>query len=319
MKFLYTTTSKLFYLFLILILFAGSFLLGFKIRAKELGIKLINIGDSTNLPVLTGKNMDFNLTGQGIIAVDGDSNVTLFEKNADAQLLPASTTKIITALVSLDYYKLDQVLTIKDPIIVDGQKMGLYLGEQITVGNILNSLLIYSANDAAMALAQNYPGGVDAFVSAMNAKAQALHLDHSHFANPVGLDDPEQYTTARDMVRVAEIAMQNETFSQIVGTKEKVITDMTGKLSYDLKNVNELLGSVNGVVGIKTGWTQAAKENLITLVDRDNHKVYIALLGSDDRFGETRQLINWVYQNYTWQKISFVQKAVGNLFTLNNK
>lgn len=309
---------KLLYFLLVTIVFLGSFAIGMNVRAKELGVKLYNIGDASSLPVLTKNNQMPDLSGQGIIAVDGDSNVTLFEKNADNKFLPASTTKIITALVSLDYYKLDQVLTVINPS-VDGQKMGLVRGEQITVSNLLNALLIYSANDAAITLAQNYPGGIDSFVSAMNAKADSLHLENTHFANPVGLDDSLQYTTARDMVRVAKVAMQNPIFQEIVGTKERVVTDASGKFSYDLRNVNQLLGSVDGVMGIKTGWTQEAKENLISFVTRNDHKVYIALLGSEDRFGETTEIINWVFDNYSWQKVSFAQKAVGHIITLSNK
>ncbi len=300
------------YFLLVSLVFLGSFVFGFKVRAKELGIKLYNIGNASQLPILTGSKNFPDLSGQGIIAIDGDSNVTLFEKNADNQFLPASTTKIVTALVSIDYYNLNQVLTVNSPT-VEGQRMGLVRGEQMTVLNLLKGLLIYSANDAALTLAQNYPGGFDSFVAAMNTKAQELHLDHSHFANPIGLDDNTQFTTPRDMVRVAQIAMQNSTFSQIVGTKEESITDVTGKFLYDLKNVNQLLGNVDGVQGIKTGWTEAARENLITFIARNDHKIYIALLGSEDRFGETKKLINWIYDNYSWQKITFTQKALGSL------
>ncbi len=271
---------------------------------------MYDIGNTSYLPVLTG-NVSFPyFSGQGIIAVDADSNVTLFEKSADTKLYPASTTKIITALVSLDYYKSDEVLTVINPQ-VDGQKMGLMTGEKMTFDNLINALLIYSANDAALTLADNYPGGRDAFVAAMNAKVTELHLENSHFANPVGLDDITQVTSARDMVRVAEIAMQNPVFAKIVGTKEKVITDATGKYKYDLSNVNKLLGTVDGVIGIKTGFTEAARENLITNVVKNGHNVFIALLGSEDRFGETKELIDWIYGSYTWQPVNFTQKAVG--------
>ncbi len=303
---------KLLYLTIVIVVFIGSFLLGFQVRAKELGIKLYDIGNASSLPILTDSKSFPTLSGQGIIAVDADSNVTLYEKNADGELLPASTTKIITALVSLDYYKPDQILIVVNPI-VEGQKMGLMTGEQMTFENMLNGLLIYSANDAALTLADNYPGGRDAFVAAMNAKAESLHLDHSHFANPIGLDDVNQFTTARDMVRVAKVAMQNSTFAQIVGTKEKNVKDVTGKFSYDLVSVNKLLGTVDGVIGVKTGWTEAARENLVTNVARNGHTIFIAILGSEDRFGETTELINWIYGSYSWHPVTFTQKAIGSV------
>ncbi len=301
---------KLLYIALVILVFVGSFLLGFQVRAKELGIKLYDIGNASSLPILTGNKSFPVLSGQGVIALDADSNVTLYEKGADTQLYPASTTKILTALVALDYYKSDEILTVIDNN-VDGQKMGLIKGEQMTFENLINGLLIYSANDAAITLADNYPGGREAFVAGMNAKVAELHLENSHFSNPVGLDDMSQVTTARDMVRVAEVAMKNPVFASIVGTKQKVISDVTGRFSYNLTNVNSLLGSIPGVIGVKTGYTEAARENLVTNVVRDGHDVFIAILGSEDRFGETKELIDWLYGSYTWTPVTYTQKAVG--------
>jgi serine-type D-Ala-D-Ala carboxypeptidase (penicillin-binding protein 5/6) len=303
---------KFLYFLLVTLAFFGSFAIGYKVRAKELGVRTYDLGTVSSLPVMTGSQNFPILSGQGIIAIDGDSNTTLFEKNADTKLLPASTTKIVTAITALDYYKLSDVLAVQTRWI-EGQTMGLVLNEKMTFENLLNGLLVYSANDAAIAIADNYPGGKDAFVDAMNAKAQSLHLTLTHFANPIGLDDPNQVTTPRDMVRVAKVAMQNPIFAKIVNTKNVNVSDVTGKFNYSVANVNQLLGTVDGVMGIKTGWTEGAKENLITYVNRDKHPVYIALLGSDDRFGETTQLVNWIYTNYNWQKVDFVQKAVSQI------
>jgi D-alanyl-D-alanine carboxypeptidase (penicillin-binding protein 5/6) len=97
--------------------------------------------------------------------------------------------------------------------------------------------------------------------------------------------------------------MKNPTFSKIVGTKQVTVTDVTGKSVYNLKNINELLGAVPGVLGIKTGWTENARENLVTYVKRDGHNVVIAVLGSQDRFGETKELIDWIFTNYQWQEV----------------
>ena len=301
---------KFLYLALVVIIFFGSFLLGFQVRAKELGIKLYDIGEARSLPVLSSNSTFPVLSAQGVIAIDVSSNVTLYEKNADLKLYPASTTKIITALVGLDYYRWDQVLTVGNPS-VEGQRLGLVMGEEMTFENLLEALLIYSANDAAMTIADNYPGGRAGFVAAMNTKAQSLHLENSYFVNPAGLDDAAQITTARDMVRVAKVAMQNPIFVKIVGTKYKKISDASGKFLYELKSINQLLGSVDGVFGIKTGWTEGARENLVTSIDRNGHVVLIALLGSQDRFGETKELIEWIYENYSWQEVTFTQRAVG--------
>lgn len=254
-------------------------------------------------PVLSNKGSFPILSAQGVIAIDLDSGVPLYEKNPDAPLLPASTTKIITALVALDAYPLDSILKVGPGVRVDGQKMGLFAGEEMKVEDLLYGLLVYSANDAAMTLAENYPGGYETFVDAMNAKAGYLSMSNTNFENPIGLDGNYQRSTARDLVRATEVAMKNPVFAKIVGTKEILITDVSGKYSYDLINLNQLLGTVPGVIGVKTGWTESARENLVTYIDRDGHEILITLLGSQDRFGETRELIDWIFANYNWAEV----------------
>ena len=112
-------------------------------------------------------------------------------------------------------------------------------------------------------------------------------------------------STARDLVRLSSVAIKNETFAQIVATKEEVVKSQDGKISHKLVNLNKLVGEVEGVLGVKTGWTENARENLVTYVDRGGHKVMIALLGSQDRFGETKELIEWIFKNYEWKEISY--------------
>lgn len=242
------------------------------------------------------------LSAQAALAVDLDSGVTLYEKNPDSPLLPASTTKIITALVAMEYYPRDLILTVGNPR-VDGQKMGLIAGEKISVENLLYGLLVYSANDAAEVLADNFPGGRELFIAAMNLKAKELSLMHSKFSNPAGLDGVGHVSTARDLILVSEIAMKDPFFAKIVGTEERVVKSSDGRISHRLKNINELLGKVDGVFGVKTGWTENARENLVTYINRDSKRVMIALLGSQDRFGETEELIDWIYANYSWQEV----------------
>ena len=150
------------------------------------------------LPALKQNSTFPVLSAQGVLAVDLDSGISLYDKNSDGTLLPASTTKIVTALVTLDNYSLDEILTVPK-FSVEGQKMGLIEGEQMRVENLLYALLVYSANDAGEVLARNFPGGYDAFIAAMNAKAAQLSMKNSHFDNPVGFDQNAQRTTARDL------------------------------------------------------------------------------------------------------------------------
>lgn len=257
----------------------------------------------TPLPELTKDNPYPVLSAQSALVVDIDSGISLYEKDPDKPLLPASTTKIITALVAMDGLPDDLIIDIRLGK-VEGQKMGLKNGEKIKVSDLLYGLLVYSANDAAEALAQAYPGGREAFVNAMNEKTRELHLNSSRFNNPTGLDGNGHQTTARDLVRVSEVAMRIPRFSEIVGTKEKVVKSVSGVV-HRLFNINELLGKVRGVLGVKTGWTENARENLVTYVERDGKRVMIVLLGSQDRFGETTELIDWVYDSYTWKEVKY--------------
>lgn len=249
-------------------------------------------------------------TATGIIIRDLDSRVYLYKRNEDELLAPASTTKIMTALVALDSYNLDDIVTVKT-VISEGQVMGLIPGERITVENLLYGALIHSGNDAAYALAEHYPGGVDKFVEAMNQKAKQLHLDHSSFTNPVGFDDPNHKMTPLDLEMLAAAGLNNKIFTKIVAIPAITISDVTHTYFHQLKNVNTLLGKIPGVGGIKTGYTEEAGESLVTLVERDGHKVIIVLLRSQDRFGETTKLITWVFSNFEWLEFAPIPSMAG--------
>ena len=256
------------------------------------------------VPVLSGPSSFPIISAQAALAVDIESGVTLYEREPDKLLLPASTTKIVTALVAMAAFPGNTILEVKN-IKVEGQKMGLVNGEKMRVEDLLYGLLVYSANDAAEVLAQNYPGGRESFVEAMNAKAKELHLENTSFLNPTGLDGNGHVTTARDLIRVATLAMKNPEFARIVGTKQAMVKSENGKIVHRLTNINELLGVVEGVLGVKTGWTENARENLVTYIERDNRKIMIALLGSQDRFGETKELIEWIFSNYSWSEVKY--------------
>ena len=152
-------------------------------------------------------------------------------------------------------------------------------------------------------MAQNYTGGRELFIALMNKKAKDLGLTNSHFSNPVGLDSVDQYSTTKDLIIISKVAMNNPVFAKIVGTKEKLIKSVDGRFTHRLTNINRLLGEVDGVKGVKTGWTEIARENLVTYIERDNRKIMIAVLGSQDRFGETKELIDWIFTNYSWSKV----------------
>ncbi len=250
----------------------------------------------------TGVYPGSEISADGVLVLDVSSGVYLYKRNEEIELAPASTTKIMTALVTLDHFALDDVLTVKT--LVNGQSMNLVPGERITVENLLYGSLILSANDAANTLAENYPGGTNSFVEAMNRKAADLHLTKSHFTNSVGYDDPNHKMTPLDLARLSAIALTNPTIAKMVAIPQITISDVTHTYFHPLSNVNQLLGKIPGVGGIKTGWTEAAGENLVTLVERNGHKVIIVALRSRDRFGETARLIDWVFAHYRWEEFA---------------
>jgi len=251
------------------------------------------------------------LTARSAVVMDKNSSVVIYAKNENLWILPASTVKIMTALVALDYYQPEEVLVVGE-VNDFGQTIELIPGERITVKNLLYGLLVSSANDAALVLAQNYPGGQKAFVTAMNRKAAALNLGNTYFANPTGLDSDEEgnlltdfsYTTALDLARLTVEAFKNPLFSQIVKTEEITITDVSGKITHQLFNLNQLLGKVEGLKGGKTGWTEEAGECLVTYTEKESREIITVVLGSQDRFGETKKLIDWVFANYHWVDIT---------------
>lgn len=248
----------------------------------------------------TGVIPGLEVSAKSVVVQDVISGVYVYKRNSVERLAPASTTKVLSALVVLDTMDLDDIVTV-GPITHNGQMMNLVEGERITVENLLYGMLIQSGNDAGYALAEHYPGGLDAFVSAMNKKAEELHLSNSHFANPVGYDDPNHYMTAEDLSRLASVALSNKTIAKMVGIPQITVSDVTHSYFHKLSNVNQLLGKIPGVAGIKTGWTEEAGENLVTLIERNGRRVIIVVLKSADRFNDTIQLINWTFNNVEWQ------------------
>ncbi len=240
-------------------------------------------------------------SARAVVAQDLVGKSILFSKNPDTPMLPASITKLMTALVALDNWRdLSTIITVQNEDHAIGQTIDLIHGEKITVQNILYGLLVHSGNDAALALADNYPGGYRAFVKAMNDKAKELHLDHTVFKNPSGVEQNGHVTTARDLAILGASALKNQEIGRIAQIKSITVTDIHGKIIHKLDTTNQLLGRIEGLKGLKTGFTDNAGECLVSYVERGDHKVVIVVLGSLDRFGDTTKLINWIYNHHTW-------------------
>ncbi len=270
-------------------------------NSKVAGIQKYNIPPAGgNIPIPY-------LSARAVLVKDLETGLVLYQKDAHVSLPIASTTKIMTALVATEYFKPNSVLTVRQGAGISGSKVGFIFGEDLSFRSLLYGMLLNSGNDAAYALAENYPGGVLGFVSAMNMKSKQLNLSNTHFDNPAGFDSIKHYSSASDLVKITEEALKDSQLSRIFATKETSIVSLDKKYNHRLSNLNRLLSQVKGVLGVKTGYTEEAKENLVTYVNRDSHKILTVVLGSDDRFGESTKLIEWVYQNFTWPESGILQ------------
>jgi D-alanyl-D-alanine carboxypeptidase (penicillin-binding protein 5/6) len=234
--------------------------------------------------------------------VNVDSGAVLFRQDADEKLAMASTTKIMTAVLALQYGQLDAPVTIGyDPVseeTADNTRMGLSVGEVLTLRDLLYGMLLPSGDDAAIAVADAISGSRSRFVALMNTKARWLGLTHTHYTNPDGLDAPGHYTSASDLIKLTEYALSFKEFVAIVATSEYKIPLTNQHKGYDLMNTNHLLGANGypGADGVKTGTTGDAGDCLVFSATRNDAHLLGVVLGDptdDARFQDARALLDW--------------------------
>lgn len=261
-----------------------------------------------------------DINSRAAVVIDRSSNTILYGKNEKEKRKMASTTKIITALVVIENANLDDVVTIsKKAAGTGGSRLGLKTNDQITVNNLLYGLMLCSGNDAAVALAEHVGGSVEEFAVLMNSKANDLGLLNTHFVTPHGLDKDEHYTTAYELALLSNYALKNETFAKIVNTKYTSIT--INDYSKSLHNTNELLGVLNGVYGIKTGFTNGANRCLVTACKRENLDIICVVLGADTKSFRTKdsiKLIEYAFANYSNVNISNILNVDFDNWKKNN-
>ncbi len=240
------------------------------------------------------------LTAVATIAYDPNLEKILYQKNIHTKLAPASTTKIMTAIIASEHYNSGDLLTVPAAAIVGGSTMGLSAGEQLTFRSLLYGMMLNSGNDAAYTIAYNYPGGLESFIAKMNERAGVLGATNTHFDNPAGFDSANHYSSAYDLLLIGKEAMKNARLGTVFSTKETSVTSIDKTQSHVLKNLNKLLKE-DGVLGMKTGTTEMAGESFVGLIERDNQTILTVMLNSQDRFGETKNLLDWIFKNYTWK------------------
>ena len=240
------------------------------------------------------------INSRAAIVYDRNSGHILFGKNENEKRKMASTTKIMTAVIVIENANLDDIVTISAKAAgTGGSRLGLHTNDKISVRNLLYGLLLCSGNDAAVALAEHVGGSISGFAELMNQKCTDLGLTSTNFVTPHGLDNEEHYTTAYELAIITNYALKNEFFCTVVGTKNYTIT--INSSSKTLSNTNELLGNLNGVYGVKTGFTNGANRCLVTAVKRNNLDIICIVLGADtkkDRTQDSIKLIEYVFQNF---------------------
>lgn len=252
---------------------------------------------STIEPVTYSKN---------IIVIDRLSKTVLYEKNAYSKVPMASTTKIMTCIITIENSSLNDVVTIsKNAASVAGSKLGLKENMRVSLQDLLYGLMLCSGNDCAIAIAEHISGNIEEFSLLMNNKKEELGLVNTNFVTPHGLDDENHYTTAYDLAILTNYALDNEIFRKIVSTKTYTVSlDMYSK---QISNTNELLGNLDGVYGVKTGFTFDAGRCLVSSCKRDNLDIIVVVLGADTKRIRTKDsinLINYVFNVYKYINIS---------------
>lgn len=291
-----------FFVILNCILFLVFLYLIFAINSQKLA-KIPGISENISFSYFK-KRPDLLSTSKALVIYDATNKNVLLSKNENLRFSPASTAKIMAALVSLEHYADDDVLTYTYQLVnADSSKMGLYVGESMAFKNLLYGMMLPSGNDAARLLAVNYPGGESAFVKRMNEKAEEIGLKNTQFVDPAGYAD-ENYSSGYDLAILGAYALKNNELANVVKTKEMTVVDITGNIPHKLKNLNELL-AIPGVNGIKTGFTNEAEGVLVSAFLHNDTQYIIVVLRSKDRFSDTRDLISGIIEDLRDESFSF--------------
>lgn len=228
------------------------------------------------------------------VVIEAETGTVLFSKNMSEQRAMASTTKIMTAILTIEAGDLDREFTVDSfAIMVEGTSMGLREGDRVSRRDLLYGIMLPSGNDAANAAAVSVSGSVAAFVEKMNAKAGALGLSNTRFANPSGLDANGHYTTAYDLAMLTAYAMKNETFREVAGCRSKELEYGNPPYKRTLYNSNKMLTRYEGAVGVKPGFTDNARRCLVSAAERDGTTLIAVTLNASDDWNDHTKMLNY--------------------------
>lgn len=243
-----------------------------------------------------------------VVVLDRNNKTVIYGKNEYTKTKMASTTKIMTSLIVIENTNLNDIVEISGKAAgIGGSRLKISKGDKISVKDLLYGLMLRSGNDAAVALAEYVGGSIEGFAELMNKKAIDLGLENTHFVTPHGLDSDTHYTTPYELAILTDYALKNEVFEDIVKTKICNIT--INGYPRTISNTNELLGNLNGVYGVKTGFTNGAGRCLVTSVKRGNLDVICIVLGADTKKIRTTDSINLIEYTFSnFQKVDIKSK-----------
>ncbi len=239
------------------------------------------------------------VAARAAILIEAESGRVLMEQNADTRYPMASTTKIMTALIAVEHCSMDEIVTAgKNASGVEGTSIYLSEGEQLTMHQMLQGLMLRSGNDAAVAIAEHIAGDVKTFAELMNARAEMLGAD-AVFVTPNGLDSGDHGASARAMALIARAAMGYPVFRELVRTQRAVIPWVDNEYSRVLQNKNRLLSEYEGATGIKTGFTSKAGRCLVFSAERDGMELIGVVLNCGAWFDEAEKMLDWGFENFS--------------------
>ncbi|MEG2353731.1 MAG: D-alanyl-D-alanine carboxypeptidase family protein [Clostridium sp.] len=260
----------------------------------------------------TKGNKKLIIDARAAIAMDKDTGIVLYEKNSRELIPMASTTKIMTSLVALNYGNIDRKVVIsKKSAAIHGSTVGYLEGEEISIRELLYGLMFKSGNDAAVAIAEGVGGSVEEFLKLMNEYAFQIGLRDTHFETPHGLDSENHYTTAYDLALLTAKAKNNESFSEIV--KSKIIDPEQHNFTRGYNNINKLLYQVPEATGVKTGYTGNAGKCLVSSFNVNGHEIIVVTLNCIERWRESEKIFNYVRDNYNYDTVVEENKALDKI------
>lgn len=247
----------------------------------------------SNIYPIVAEAKDITPEAHNVIAIDAQSKKILYEKKGFENVAMASTTKIITALVAINYGNLDEEVTIsKNAASIRGSKVGYKANEKIKLRELIWGLMFKSGNDAAIAIAEHLGGSIDGFSVMMNDFAKTMGIIDSNFQSPHGLDSSMHFSTAYDLAVLGSKAMENKMFREIVSTKE-LSRDKYG-FSRDYRNINKILWKIPNANGIKTGYTGQAGKCLVTSINHEGKDIIIVVLNCPQRWKVTENVYEYI-------------------------